>query len=76
MKIFKNEDGVVMYVGTAREICSLYRNFVERAIWMPSHCDWPKFNMRRNYGIYVDADADTMSVVSASTVLALLFDIR
>lgn len=75
MKIFKDEEGI-LYVGTAREICSLYKNFVERAIWMPSHCDWPKFNMDRNYGIHVYYKNEVMYVVSASTVLTLLFNIR
>ena len=74
MKILTNEDGI-LYIGTAREICSLYKNFAEREIWTPSHCERPKFNMSRNYGIHVGED-EIMRVVSASTVLALLFDIR
>lgn len=75
MRVFKDNDGVT-YVGTAREICSLYRKFVEHATWMPSHCDWPKFRMDNNYGIRVDYEDEVMYVVTASTVLALLFDIR
>lgn len=75
MKILTNEDDI-LYIGTAREIKSLYKNFAEREIWTPSHCECPKFNMSRNYGIHVGYEDKTMYVVSASTVLALLFDIR
>lgn len=75
MKVLTGDEDV-LYIGTAREICSLYKNFAEREIWTPSHCERPKFNMSRNYGIHVGYEDETMYVVSASTVLALLFDIR
>lgn len=75
MRVFKNNKGVT-YVGTAREICSLYKNFCYRAIWMPSHCDWPKFRMDNNYGIHVSYDDEVMYVMNASTTLAVLFDLN
>lgn len=60
----------ILYVGTARQICSLYKNFLSREIVMPSHCDFPKFNMGRMYGLLIEDDV--MYVASSDTVVRIL----
>lgn len=64
-----------VYVGSAREINSLYGNFAKRNIYWPSHCDYPRFNNDRIYGLHCDYETEVMYVVSADTVLRLLFDV-
>lgn len=76
--LFKNGD--YMYIGTAREICSLYKNFSRKEIAMPAFCDFPKFNMGRYYGLFIsynnvvrwDIQKPTMQVVAGDTALALI----
>lgn len=43
----------VLFVGNAREICSLYKTFLRRGIAEPSFCDFPQFNMARFYGLCI-----------------------
>ena len=71
MKKYNIENGI-LYVGTARQICSLYKNFLSREIVMPSHCDFPKFNMGRMYGLLIDFEDDVMYVASSDTVVRIL----
>ncbi len=61
-----------VYIGTAREISRLYWNFSKRDIFCPSHCEFPRFNHSRRYGIVVNLDEEiggipVMYVVTAET---------
>lgn len=72
-----------LYIGTAREICSLYKNLDRREIAATSFCEPPKFNMERYYGLSVrESDVDgrwfsvpKMNVVAGDTALAMIFDL-
>lgn len=61
MKTIYLEDKNI-YLGTAREISNLYWNFSRRDIFCPSHCEFPKFNYDRRYGIVVDFDEEVGSI--------------
>lgn len=83
MKKYKNydeEDGTInyYYVGTAREVASLYKNFLNREIAAPEFCDYPKFNMDKNYALVItDVSSDeipTMMVITSDTFVSLLLD--
>lgn len=72
-----------LFIGTAREICSLYKNFMRREIAMPTFCDFPKFNMSKFYGLSVDTYDEwnereiepKMQVVAGDTALAIIYDL-
>lgn len=74
------EDGTInyYYAGTAREVASLYKNFLNREIATPAFCDYPKFNMDKHYALSVtDVSSDeipTMMVISSDTFVSLLLD--
>jgi hypothetical protein len=80
MKIFKTSTGK-LYIGTAREICSLYKNLSRRKIAEYIYNGTPRFNMSNFYGLCVD-DYDTytemyynppkMTPVTADTALAVI----
>ena len=82
MKKIKTEDGC-LYIGTAREICSLYKNFTDREIAWPIFSTFPKFNMEKYYGLSIDDydedgllfDIPEMQVVSGDMALAMAFDL-
>ena len=67
--------GGTIYIGTAREIKSLWNNFTRREIYEPSHCTEPVMKSGRMYGLdcgeYGEGEG-TMYVLSASTVLELM----
>lgn len=72
-----------LFIGTAREICSLYKNFEKREIAMPTFCDFPKFNMSKFYGLSVDTYDEwnereispRMMVVAGDTALAMIHNL-
>lgn len=61
-----------LIIGNAREIGLRERLIYDEGYVRPSHCDRPKFNSDRMYGLYIDYDEGTYMVVSASTALRLL----
>lgn len=75
-------DNINIYVGTAREISRLYWNFSKREIFCGSHCEFPKFNYSRMYGIIVDTDEESrrgygipvMHVVTTDTLVRMWED--
>lgn len=75
-----DEDSTInyYYAGTAREVASLYKNFLNREIAAPEFCDYPKFNMDKNYALAVtDVSSDeipTMMVITSDTFVSLLLD--
>ncbi len=82
MKKLNTKNGS-LYIGTAREICSLYKNFANREIAWPVFSAFPKFNMEKHYGLSIhDYDEDGwlletpgMQIVSGDTALAIAFDL-
>lgn len=83
MKEINTEEGK-LYLGTAREICSLYKNFDKREIAWPIFSTFPKFNMEKYYGLCIcDYDCRNerwlsipeIQVVSGDTALAMIFDL-
>ena len=42
-----------LFIGTAREILSLYRNYRERELADYVFTSYPKMNMSRNYGLLI-----------------------
>lgn len=79
MRKYEMNDGYV-YVGTAREISSLYKKFEKRELATPEFCNFPKFNMGKVYGLLVDNYDEfehefidpRMRVVTLETVVDLL----
>ena len=77
---YVDKDGDIMFVGTAREICSLHKNLCKRYLAQPSHSDDPKFNMYRLYGLHLShwtlddewMREPDMYVMNSSTVLDFL----
>lgn len=70
-------DGNKLYIGTAREIRSLYKNIEKRDIAIPVFSEDPKFNELKNYGLYINYNFSdpTIMVWSASHILGVLFDL-
>lgn len=83
MKAITTETGY-LFIGTAREICSLYKNFMRREIAIPAFCNFPKFNMSKYYGLSVDIYdewnemeiAPKMQIVAGDTALAIIYDLK
>ena len=65
MKAIATETGY-LFIGTAREICSLYKNFMRREIAIPAFCNFPKFNMSKYYGLSVDISSSKMPIFMMS----------
>ncbi len=64
MKKVKTYDDCPLFLGTAREIKSLWNALFQRSdelMIMPSHCCEPKFNKSRVYGLLID-DSDVHSL--------------
>ncbi len=79
MKKIETETGY-MYLGTAREICSLFRNLEKRYLAASIYSDDPKFNMNKFYALELDyenlfADYPQMTVISGDTALAIIFNL-
>ena len=71
MKRLIDENGDMLYVGTAREISRVYRGLNRTEFATPSHCDVPKFNFGKMYGLRIDFTDyynPVMWVLSADTV--------
>ena len=65
------------YVGTAREITSLYKNFLKREIAYPEFCDYPKFNMNKYYCFIVEESSSTipsMVLMSSDTLVSIMLN--
>lgn len=73
MKKFTVEDYGELYIGTAREIRSLYKKLSEKTTMYPVFVDAPILKDDRMYGIHVDEEGQ-YTVVNASTCLAILCD--
>lgn len=78
--VLEKLDGNKLYIGTAREIRSLYKNMVKRDIAFPVFSENPKFNGMKNYGLYINYNDDNFSdptivIWSASYILTVLFEL-
>lgn len=69
-----------LYIGTAREIKSLYANMEKHEIAFSIFADEPKFNKLRKYGLYINYDElfeefPTMEILTASDILAIVLEL-
>ena len=80
MKRIKTSTGT-LYVGTAREILSLYKNLRDGYFAIHLYASAPKFNPDRLYGleleyydelIEIEFEIPYMKVISAETALAII----
>ena len=74
------ENYYTLYVGEAQAVKAVYRSM--RKAWIndvsnfcPSHCDFPKFNYSRCYGLLINETEMTFHVVSSDTALRMIADI-
>ena len=74
-------DGSTYFVGTAREVCSLYKNMWKKTSYIPIFSEAPKFNMTRLYGIQLIEDDPvfpinngTFSVIGHNEVCNLIME--
>lgn len=72
----EDEDEIgTLYIGTAREMKSLYKNLKIRSSAMPLFIDDPIFVKDRMYGIYLQPDGFYVDV-NANTCLMVLTERR
>lgn len=71
MKKFTFNEYGELFVGTTREIRSLYKNLARKTNAFPRFVDMPILREDRMYGIHVEEDGE-YTVLNASTVLATL----
>jgi hypothetical protein len=74
------ENTYTLFVGEAQEVKAAYRSM--RKAWIndvsnlcPSHCDFPKFNYSRCYGLFINDTEMTFHVISSDTALRMISDI-
>lgn len=74
MKKFVFDDYSELFVGSAREIRSLYKNLERKTNAIPTFVDDPILREDRMYGIHVQED-EHYTVVNASTCLAAILNL-
>lgn len=79
MEKIETENGYI-YIGTAREICSLFKNFEKRCLASSIYTGNPKFNMNKFYGLKIDyenlfANYPQMRVISGDMALSIIFNL-
>lgn len=73
MRMYEFDDYGTLYVGTTREIRSLYKNLGTKTNTFPRFTDAPTLCDGRMYGIHVDEDGE-YKVLDADTCLAVLVE--
>ncbi len=73
MRMYEFDDYGTLYVGTTREIRSLYRNLGTKTNAFPRFADAPILCDNRMYGIHVNEDGQ-YKVLDADTCLAVLVE--
>ena len=68
-----------MYIGSGREIKSLYKNLEKRFVAFSMFEDEPKFNIFRNYGLMISNDEQvggypTITIINSSDIVEMLLD--
>ena len=61
-----------IYVGTANDVCLLCKKMWRHPEFLFSHCQFPKFNMKKMYGISVTYDVRGyyhVSVLNSDTIV-------
>ncbi len=71
--VFDEDEDGELYIGTTREIRSLYKKLSEKTTMYPVFVDAPILKDDRMYGIHVNLEGQ-YTVVNASTCLAILCD--
>lgn len=83
MRKMMSKEYTSLYVGTAREIKSLYNNLIKKDLGYSVFVYEPRFNMSRMYGLYLTYydeyteclnDVPEISILSADTVCELLVE--
>ena len=68
-----------MYIGSGREIKSLYKNLEKHYVAFSMFEDEPKFNIFRNYGLMISHDEQvggypTITIINSSDIVEMLLD--
>lgn len=68
-----------MYIGSGREIKSLYKNLEKHFVAFSMFEDEPKFNIFRNYGLMISNDEQvggypTITIINSSDIVEMLLD--
>lgn len=68
-----------MYIGSGREIKSLYKNLEKHFVAFSMFEDEPKFNIFRNYGLMISRDEQvggypTITIINSSDIVEMLLD--
>ena len=68
-----------MYIGSGREIKSLYKNLEKHFVAFSMFEDEPKFNIFRNYGLMISHDEQvggypTITIINSSDIVEMLLD--
>ena len=72
-------DDKEMYIGSGREIKSLYNNLEKHFVAFSMFEDEPKFNIFRNYGLMISHDEQiggypTITIINSSDIVEMLLD--
>ena len=68
-----------MYIGSGREIKSLYKNLEKHFVAFSIFEESPKFNIFRNYGLLISNDEQvggypTITIINSSDIVEMLLD--
>ena len=68
-----------LYIGTGREIKSLYKNLEKHFVAFSIFEESPKFNIFRNYGLLISNDEQvggypTITIIHSSDIVEMLLD--
>ena len=68
-----------MYIGSGREIKSLYKNLEKHFVAFSIFEEAPKFNICRNYGLIMSNDEQvggypTITIINSSDIVEMLLD--
>lgn len=68
-----------MYIGSGREIKSLYKNLEKHFVAFSIFEESPKFNIFRNYGLIISNDEQiggypTITIINSSDIVEMLLD--
>jgi len=68
----EGEGSIETYIGTAREIKSLYKNLQKKTEYGPLFVDEPKFNPYKMYGLSIAVDQGFYTIMGETAIINLL----
>ena len=79
VKVNEMFDDKEMYIGSGREIKSLFKNLEKHFVAFSMFEDEPKFNIFRNYGLIISNDEQvggypTITIINSSDIVEMLLD--